>query len=136
VAGEFELVLRAVTAAGEAAACVPARDGRVAAVEPLAARLADPAAWADLLPRTRLLPDTRHRFPLDGRAEVTHARLDVFPDGGMARLRLHGQLAPRAGPSWPCAFSTCSPRTTPAGSWPPKATWPRPRPSGWSRPAR
>jgi allantoicase len=57
---------------------------------------ADPAAWADLLGRTRLLPDTRHRFRLEGRVEVTHVRLDVFPDGGMARLRLHGQLAPAA----------------------------------------
>ena len=55
-----------------------------------------PATWVDLLPRTRLLPDTRHRFRLDGRAEVTHVRLDVFPDGGMARLRLHGQLVPAA----------------------------------------
>jgi allantoinase len=43
MAGEFELVFRAaraVTAAGEAAACVAVRDGRVAAVEPLAAGLA------------------------------------------------------------------------------------------------
>ena len=55
-----------------------------------------PAAWADLLPRTRLLPDTRHRFPVDGAAEATHVRLDVFPDGGMARLRLWGDLAPAA----------------------------------------
>jgi allantoicase len=54
------------------------------------------AGWAELLGRTRLLPDTRHRFPLDGRAEVSHVRLDVFPDGGMARLRLHGQLTPAA----------------------------------------
>jgi len=50
----------------------------------------DPAAWFDLLPRTRLQPDTRHRFPLDDVAVATHVRLDVFPDGGMARLRLHG----------------------------------------------
>jgi len=57
---------------------------------------AGPAAWAELLGRTRLLPDTRHRFRLEGAAEVTHVRLDVFPDGGMARLRLHGQLAPAA----------------------------------------
>jgi allantoicase len=55
-----------------------------------------PAAWAGLLPRTRLLPDTRHRFPVEGAAEVTHVRLDVFPDGGMARLRLWGELAPAA----------------------------------------
>ncbi|MGC5020772.1 allantoicase [Micromonospora sp. DT47] len=50
----------------------------------------DPSAWFDLLPRTRLQPDTRHRFPLDDVAVATHVRLDVFPDGGMARLRLHG----------------------------------------------
>jgi allantoicase len=52
----------------------------------------DPDAWFELLPRTRLQPDTRHRFRLPGDVEVTHARLDVFPDGGMARLRLFGGL--------------------------------------------
>src|SRR4051794_1621039 len=44
-----------------------------------------------LLPRTRLQPDTRHRFVLDGTAGVVGVRLDVFPDGGMARLRLWGR---------------------------------------------
>jgi allantoicase len=44
-----------------------------------------------LLPRTRLLPDTRHRFVLDGAPAVDRVRLDVFPDGGMARLRLWGR---------------------------------------------
>jgi len=53
---------------------------------------ADPDAWFDLLPRTRLQPDTRHRFLVDG-PEVTHARLDIYPDGGMARLRLIGTLS-------------------------------------------
>ncbi len=50
----------------------------------------------ELLPRTRLQPDTPHRFRLRAAPEVTHVRLDVFPDGGMARLRLTGVLA-RAG---------------------------------------
>jgi allantoicase len=54
---------------------------------------ADPAAWFDLLPRTRLQPDTRHRFRLDSPSVATHVRLDVFPDGGMARLRLWGETA-------------------------------------------
>jgi allantoicase len=44
-----------------------------------------------LLPRTRLQPDTRHRFPLNGAPGVEKVRLDVFPDGGMARLRLWGR---------------------------------------------
>jgi allantoicase len=65
-------------------------------VDARAADPEDPAAWTELLARTRLLPDTRHRFRLDGRAEATHVRLDVYPDGGMARVRLHGELAPAA----------------------------------------
>jgi allantoicase len=41
--------------------------------------------------RSRLQPDTRHRFVLDGAPPVDRVRLDVFPDGGMARLRLWGR---------------------------------------------
>jgi allantoicase len=48
-------------------------------------------AWRPLLPRTPLTPDTRHRFVLAEQQPVTHVRLDAFPDGGMARLRLHGR---------------------------------------------
>jgi allantoicase len=55
----------------------------------------DEAAWFDLLPRTRLRADTRQRFRV--RAElaarrVTHVRLEIYPDGGLARLRLFGDL--------------------------------------------
>ncbi|NKQ56439.1 allantoicase [Amycolatopsis sp. K13G38] len=52
----------------------------------------DGASWFDVLPRTRLQPDTRHRFPLPGASELTRVRLDIYPDGGMARLRLYGGL--------------------------------------------
>jgi allantoicase len=47
-----------------------------------------------VLPRTRLQPDTRHRFVLDGTTGVHSVRMDVFPDGGMARLRLWGRPTP------------------------------------------
>ena len=47
----------------------------------------------ELVPRTPLQPDTRHRFRVPP-ALATHVRLDVFPDGGMARLRLYGRLSP------------------------------------------
>ena len=66
------------------------------AVDARAASPADPEAWTELLGRTRLLPDTRHRFRVEAAAEATHVRLDVYPDGGMARLRLLGRLAPAA----------------------------------------
>lgn len=48
--------------------------------------------WHPLLPRTRLQPDTRHRFRVAVDAPVTHLRLDVFPDGGIARFRAYGTL--------------------------------------------
>jgi allantoicase len=50
-----------------------------------------PAGEVALLPRTRLQPDTRHRFVLDGAPGVDRVRLDIHPDGGMARLRLWGR---------------------------------------------
>ncbi|MER5639501.1 allantoicase [Kitasatospora sp. NPDC002227] len=55
---------------------------------------ADPAEgeWFELLPRTRLQPDTRHRLRLAGGRPVTHVRINVYPDGGLARLRLTGKL--------------------------------------------
>ncbi|GAA2207237.1 allantoicase [Nonomuraea monospora] len=46
----------------------------------------------ELLPRTRLQPDTPHRFRLAVREPVTHVRVDIYPDGGLARVRLHGHL--------------------------------------------
>ncbi|CNE81368.1 allantoicase [Mycobacterium tuberculosis] len=64
-----------------------------AALQGLDARTAPLDAWRPLLPRTDLLPDTRHRFRLVT-PEVTHVRLDIHPDGGMARLRLLGDMTP------------------------------------------
>ncbi|RFS85045.1 allantoicase [Actinomadura spongiicola] len=48
-----------------------------------------------LIPRTRLRPDTRHRFRLRS-PEVTAVRVDIHPDGGLARLRLWGDLSAEA----------------------------------------
>jgi allantoicase len=54
------------------------------------------AGWVTLLPRTRLQPDTRHVFPVAPGASgerVDHVRLDVYPDGGLARFRVLGELS-------------------------------------------
>ncbi|MDF9816386.1 allantoicase [Streptomyces sp. SPB162] len=47
--------------------------------------------WTQLLPRTKLQPDTVHRF-LVNPVPATRVRIDIFPDGGISRLRLHGSL--------------------------------------------
>jgi allantoicase len=49
----------------------------------------------DLVARTALQPDTRHRFAVAGGPVAEEVRLDVYPDGGMARLRVFG--VPTAG---------------------------------------
>jgi allantoicase len=52
----------------------------------------DPSTWTQLIPKTRLQPDTRHFFRVRPDAAVTHVRLDVYPDGGLARLRVNGEV--------------------------------------------
>ncbi|HEY5036528.1 MAG TPA: allantoicase, partial [Chthoniobacterales bacterium] len=48
--------------------------------------------WREILPRTKLQPDTRHFFESELAAidNCTHARLNIYPDGGVSRLRLWG----------------------------------------------
>ncbi|ETT25883.1 allantoicase [Rhodococcus aetherivorans] len=59
---------------------------------PDGAALSDESAWVELVPQTALLPDCRHRFRVDAAVPLRHVRLDVYPDGGIARLRVHGRL--------------------------------------------
>jgi allantoicase len=67
------------------------------------------APWADLLPPTRVQPDTRHRFLIDCVEPATRVRLDVIPDGGLSRFRLYGSLTEPA-----LAAAQSRWRTTPA----------------------
>ncbi|WP_327145915.1 allantoicase [Nocardia sp. NBC_01327] len=55
---------------------------------------ADPSAWFEVLPRVTIQPDTPHRIRVaaDARQPLTHVRLDIYPDGGLGRLRIHGSL--------------------------------------------
>ncbi len=60
------------------------------------ASLTDVDSGAVLLPRTRLLPDIEHRFRLAPAGATRCVRLDVYPDGGISRLRLLGAVAAEA----------------------------------------
>jgi allantoicase len=50
--------------------------------------------WTEILPRTELRGDARNLFPIADGSRVTHVRLHIFPDGGVARLRVFGDVAP------------------------------------------
>ncbi|UXI68678.1 allantoicase [Tahibacter amnicola] len=46
--------------------------------------------WFSVLPPVNLGGNRHHYFPLGGDAVCTHVRVNLFPDGGLARLRLYG----------------------------------------------
>ena len=53
--------------------------------------------WAEVLPRTKLQADARHFFEkeLKSAGEVTHVRFNIYPDGGVSRLRIFGRISER-----------------------------------------
>ena len=51
-------------------------------------------AWQEIVPRVLVTGDARHAFKVSSRRRYTHVRLNIFPDGGVARLRVHGEAVP------------------------------------------
>jgi allantoicase len=51
--------------------------------------------WQDLLPNVKLQAHTRHVFAREIKncGAVTHVRFNIFPDGGVSRLRLYGRIS-------------------------------------------
>ena len=62
--------------------------------DPLDVKALETATWTELLPRTPLQGNTKNTFAIASDRRWTHLRLDIFPDGGVARLRVHGEPAP------------------------------------------
>ena len=52
------------------------------------------ATWTEVLPRSPLGPGQRNFFALDDDRRWTHVRLNIYPDGGVARLRVFGEAVP------------------------------------------
>jgi allantoicase len=50
--------------------------------------------WTQLLPQLPLAGDTQNRFAIEDEQRYTHLRLKIYPDGGVARLRVHGEVVP------------------------------------------
>ncbi len=51
------------------------------------------AQWMVVLPPSHLEPGKSNLFRLKGQGPFTHVRLNIFPDGGVARLRVRGEVA-------------------------------------------
>ncbi len=55
----------------------------------------DDIQWQALLKKSPLKGNSAHAFAIKAKGRrVTHLRLNIFPDGGVARLRVHGEVVP------------------------------------------
>ena len=53
--------------------------------------------WTEIMGKVDLQGDTHHYLDIDDDSEWTHVRLNIYPDGGIARLRLFGMVRPDFG---------------------------------------
>ncbi|HKP75317.1 MAG TPA: allantoicase [Longimicrobiaceae bacterium] len=60
---------------------------------PTAAEL-EGAPWEEILARQPLEGNAANRFAIPPGRRWTHLRLNIYPDGGVARLRVHGEARP------------------------------------------
>lgn len=53
---------------------------------------ANGALWTELVPRTKLRGGSQNYLAVASERRWTHVRLNIYPDGGVARLRVHGEV--------------------------------------------
>jgi allantoicase len=54
----------------------------------------DAVQWIPILPQVPLAGDSHNQFEVKSAERFTHLRLNIFPDGGVARLRVYGEVVP------------------------------------------
>ena len=50
--------------------------------------------WTEILPVSALQGDSQNKFEINQTGRVTHLRFKIYPDGGVARLRVYGNVLP------------------------------------------
>ncbi|KAF9653807.1 allantoicase [Thelephora ganbajun] len=56
--------------------------------------LSDDKKWTEILPKVPLGPDSRHLFTVTASSAVNYVKLNMYPDGGIARFRVYGAVSP------------------------------------------
>jgi allantoicase len=54
----------------------------------------DSVEWTEILPQSNLNGDSLNPFPINNDSRWTHLRFKIYPDGGVARLRVFGEVVP------------------------------------------
>ncbi|MFM2358931.1 MAG: allantoicase [Bacteroidota bacterium] len=52
----------------------------------------DQVTWVEILPKSSLNPGSQHLLPIESKEVFTHLRLNIYPDGGVARLKVYGEV--------------------------------------------
>lgn len=52
----------------------------------------DDFEWIELLPKSSLDPGSQHYFEINDNRTWSHLRLNIYPDGGVARLKVYGEV--------------------------------------------
>lgn len=52
----------------------------------------DNLEWEEILPKSPLDPGSQHYFDIDSNKIYTHLKLHIYPDGGVARLKVYGEV--------------------------------------------
>ena len=56
--------------------------------------LSESIRWTQILPQLPLSGDTQNPFAIESEQRFTHLRFKIYPDGGVARLRVYGEVVP------------------------------------------
>lgn len=56
------------------------------------AEIPDDADWQEVVAKSALQGDNQHYYAVESDQIWTHIRLHIYPDGGVARLRVYGQV--------------------------------------------
>ena len=54
----------------------------------------DASRWTEVLPKSPLIAGSQNVFMINNDKRWTHVRLNIYPDGGVARLRVYGTVVP------------------------------------------
>ena len=61
---------------------------------PVEELVSGPVQWTKILPQSHLNGDSINPFPVNNDTRWTHLRFKIYPDGGVARLRVYGDVTP------------------------------------------
>jgi allantoicase len=52
----------------------------------------DDSDWSEILPKANLYPGSQHFFDIKSDKLYSHVRLNIYPDGGIARFKVYGEV--------------------------------------------